>query len=183
MQQPITYKSIAFYISRLDQLLMAYSDTIMPNLYPDYNDHIEAILTHHEERNSRKNKNTAPMDRPKAVAEYLKNYINKTIAAGNVESLHDQILIDLYDAAIMDKHYYDKITASVGPVLSEINKSNASAIFSFNKSPNEIELMTAIKEKKVIYIGLDSLTNPNIAQAVGKAFLSDLVSTAGKIYS
>ncbi|WP_133137183.1 type IV conjugative transfer system coupling protein TraD [Legionella rowbothamii] len=182
MQQPITYKSIAFYISRLDQLLMAYSDTIMPNLYPDYNDHIEAILTHHEERNSRKNKNTAPMDRPKAVAEYLKNYINKTIAAGNVESLHDQILIDLYDAAIMDKHYYDKITASVGPVLSEINKSNASAIFSFNKSPNEIELMTAIKEKKVIYIGLDSLTNPNIAQAVGKAFLSDLVSTAGKIY-
>lgn len=42
--------------------------------------------------------------------------------------------------------------------------------------------MAAIKEKKVIYIGLDSLTNPNVAQAVGKAFLSDLVSTAGKIY-
>ena len=42
--------------------------------------------------------------------------------------------------------------------------------------------MAAIKDKKVIYIGLDSLTNPNIAQAVGKAFLSDLVSTAGKIY-
>ncbi|HAT9492373.1 TPA: TraM recognition domain-containing protein, partial [Legionella pneumophila subsp. pneumophila] len=38
------------------------------------------------------------------------------------------------------------------------------------------------KNKKVLYIGLDSLTNPNIAQAVGKAFLSDLVSTAGKIY-
>lgn len=182
MQQPITYKSIAFYISRLAQLLMAYADTIMPNHYPDYNEQIEAILTNHEERNSRKHKNVAPMDRAKAVAEYLKNHINKTIAAGNVESLHDQILIDLYDAAIMDKHYYDKITANVGPVLSEINKSNASAIFSFHKSPNEIELMTAIKEKKVIYIGLDSLTNPNIAQAVGKAFLSDLVSTAGKIY-
>lgn len=42
--------------------------------------------------------------------------------------------------------------------------------------------MNAIKNKQVIYIGLDSLTNPNIAQAVGKAFLSDLVSTAGKIY-
>jgi len=122
------------------------------------------------------------MDRTKAVIEYIKEHISKTITAGNVESLHDQILIDLYDAAIMDKHYYDKITASVGPVLSEINKSNATGIFSFNQSPNEIELMTAIKEKKVIYIGLDSLTNPNIAQAVGKAFLSDLVSTAGKIY-
>lgn len=182
MKQPITYKSIAFYISRLDQLLMAYADTIMPAHYPDYHEQIDAILTHHEERQSRKNKNTAPMDRTKAVIEYIKEHISKTITAGNVESLHDQILIDLYDAAIMDKHYYDKITASVGPVLSEINKSNATGIFSFNQSPNEIELMTAIKQKKVIYIGLDSLTNPNIAQAVGKAFLSDLVSTAGKIY-
>ncbi|HBD7114621.1 type IV conjugative transfer system coupling protein TraD [Legionella pneumophila serogroup 1] len=182
MKQPITYKSIAFYISRLDQLLMAYADTIMPGHYSDYHEEIDAILTHHEERQSRKNKNTAPMDRTKAVIEYIKEHINKTITASNVESLHDQILIDLYDAAIMDKHYYDKITASVGPVLSEINKSNATGIFSFNQSQNEIELMTAIKEKKVIYIGLDSLTNPNIAQAVGKAFLSDLVSTAGKIY-
>jgi conjugative coupling factor TraD (SXT/TOL subfamily) len=34
----------------------------------------------------------------------------------------------------------------------------------------------------VLYIGLDSLTNPNVAQAVGKALLSDLVSTAGKLY-
>lgn len=32
------------------------------------------------------------------------------------------ILIDLYDAAIMDKHYYDKIKAIVGRDLSEINK-------------------------------------------------------------
>lgn len=182
MKQPITYKSIAFYISRLDQLLMAYADTIMPAHYPDYRDQIESILTHHEARNNKKHKNVAPMDRPKAVIEYLKSHISKTITAGNVESLHDQVLIDLYDAATMDKHYYDKITASVGPVLSEINKSNATGIFSFHNSENEIELMAAIKGKKVIYIGLDSLTNPNIAQAVGKAFLSDLVSTAGKIY-
>lgn len=182
MQQAITYKSIAFYISRLDQLLMAYADSILPLHYPNYHEQIDYILANHEERGNRRNKNNTPMDRTKAVIEYLKNYISKTITAGNVESLHDQVLIDLYDAATMDKHYYDKITASVGPVLSEINKSNASSIFSFHKSPHEIELMAAIKQKKVIYIGLDSLTNPNIAQAVGKAFLSDLVSTAGKIY-
>ena len=42
--------------------------------------------------------------------------------------------------------------------------------------------MDIIKQKQVLYIGLDSLTNANVAQAVGKAFLSDLVSTAGKIY-
>lgn len=182
MNQAITYKSIAFYISRLDQLLMAYADTTLPTHYADYHEQIELIIANNDCRIDKFGKSPPPMDRAQAVVKYLKDHITKTITSGNVESLHDQVLIDLYDAAIMDKNYYDKITASVGPVLSEINKSNASRIFSFHQSPCEIELMTAIKQKQVIYIGLDSLTNPNIAQAVGKAFLSDLVSTAGKIY-
>lgn len=122
------------------------------------------------------------MDRSTAITQYLKDHINQTIAEGKMERLQDQVLIDLFDAATLDKHYYDKITASVGPVLSEINKSNASNLFSFQQSNCEIELMSAIKLKQVIYIGLDSLTNPNVAQAVGKALLSDLVSTAGKLY-
>ncbi len=182
MQQPITYKSIAFYISRLDQLLMTYADSTLSKHDTNYQNHIDRIISDNDCRVDKFGKTAPPMERFKAVVQYLKDHITKTITEGRVESLHDQVLIDLFDAAIMDKSYYDKITASVGPVLSEINKSNASTIFSFHKSPCEIELMTAIKQKQVIYIGLDSLTNPNIAQAVGKAFLSDLVSTAGKIY-
>ncbi|MBA2650294.1 MAG: type IV conjugative transfer system coupling protein TraD [Legionella sp.] len=182
MKQPLTYKSIAFYISRLDQLLMTYSDATLPKYDPNYHDKIEEIIANNDCRVDKYGKTTPPMSRSKAVVNYLQEHITKTITSGNVETLHDQVLIDLFDAAIMDKNYYDKITASVGPVLSEINKSNASSIFSSHKNTCEIELMSAIKNKQVIYIGLDSLTNPNIAQAVGKAFLSDLVSTAGKIY-
>jgi len=181
MQQSITYKSIAFYISRLDQLLMTYADAILPQRFPDYHDRINQIINS-DCKIDKHGRTTPPMDRSKAVANYLKDHITNTITSGNVESLHDQILIDLYDAATLDKHYYDKITASVGPVLSEINKSNATNVFSFHQSTCEIELMDVIMQKKVVYIGLDSLTNPNVAQAVGKAFLSDLVSTAGKIY-
>ncbi len=182
MRQAITYQSIAFYISRLDQLLMTYADTILPNHYPNYHQNIEEIIEEHDSKIGKNNKTKSPMERHQAVIQYVKEHINKTIKNNNAEALHDQILIDLYDAAIMDKHYYDKITASVGPVLSEINKSNASKILSSKAEPEDIELMDVIKNKKVLYIGLDSLTNPNIAQAVGKAFLSDLVSTAGKIY-
>ncbi|HAT8894437.1 TPA: type IV conjugative transfer system coupling protein TraD [Legionella pneumophila] len=182
MKQLISYTSIGFYINRLDQLLMAYSDAILPTHDPDYHEKIEEIIANNDCRVDKYGNTPPPMNRSKAVVKYLQEHISKTITSGNVESLHDQVLIDLFDAAIMDKNYYDKITASVGPVLSEINKSNASRIFSFHKSNCEIELMSAIKNKQVIYIGLDSLTNPNIAQAVGKAFLSDLVSTAGKIY-
>ncbi|WP_133127678.1 type IV conjugative transfer system coupling protein TraD [Legionella nagasakiensis] len=182
MKQAINYQSISFYISRLDQLLMTYADAILPSFYPDYHQQIEEITEEHDSKIGKNNKTKSPMERHQAVIQYVKTHINKTIKNGNIESLQDQILIDLYDAAIMDKHYYDKITASVGPVLSEINKSNASKILSSNEQPEDIELMNIIKNKKILYIGLDSLTNPNIAQAVGKAFLSDLVSTAGKIY-
>lgn len=182
MKQAINYQSIAFYISRLDQLLMTYADAILPSQYPDYHQELEQIIKEHDSKIGKNNKTKSPMERHQAVIQYVKAHINKTIKNGNIESLQDQILIDLYDAAIMDKHYYDKITASVGPVLSEINKSNASRILSSKEQPEDIELMDVIKNKKILYIGLDSLTNPNIAQAVGKAFLSDLVSTAGKIY-
>ena len=182
MRQEITYQSIAFYISRLDQLLMTYADTILPDHYSDYDQQIEQIIEEHNSKIGKNNKTKPPMERHQAVVQYVKDHINKTIKNGNTESLHDQILIDLFDAAVMDKNYYDKITASVGPVLSEINKSNASKILSSKSKPEDIELMDIIQNKKILYIGLDSLTNPNIAQAVGKAFLSDLVSTAGKIY-
>lgn len=182
MQEPITYKSIAFYISRLDQLLMAYADSVLPKRLPGYIEAVAEILAENDAKLDKNGKPVSAMSRTNAVMCFLQKYITDTIASGNVESLHDQILIDLFDAAVMDKTYYSKITASIGPVLSKINKSNASSIFSFHKSHCEIELMASIKQKKVIYIGLDSLTNPEIAQAVGKAFLSDLVSTAGKIY-
>lgn len=181
MNQAITYQSIAFYITRLSLLLVSYADFIFPSLDPNYEENIQNI-TKSAQNIDKFGRVSPPMDRIDALTRYIKNHIDKTIAAHQTESLHNQTLIELFDAATIDKHYYDKITASVGPVLSEINKSNASRIFSFKDNPDEIQLMTAITQKKVIYIGLDSLSNFNVAQAFGKAFLADLVSTAGKIY-
>ena len=181
MNMTLTYQSIAFYISRLDKLLMIYADHLFVNNHPDYESKIQSIISK-AQTIDKFGRTNAPMDRSHAVSLYVKEYIDQICAQNNLENFHNQMLIELYDAAILDKHYYDKITASVGPVLSEINKSNASPIFSFIESANEISLMNAIKQKQVIYIGLDSLSNFNIAQAFGKALLSDLVSTAGKLY-
>ena len=181
MNQAITYQSIAFYITRLSLLLVSYADFLFPSLDQNYEENIQNIIKN-AQTIDKFGRVSPPMDRVDALTRYIKNYIDKTIAAHQTESLHNQTLIELFDAATIDKHYYDKITASVGPVLSEINKSNASPIFSFKDNPDEIQLMAAITQKKVIYIGLDSLSNFNVAQAFGKAFLADLISTAGKIY-
>lgn len=181
MNQSITYLSIAFYITRLDKLLVTYADFLFPRLDPDYEGNIQNIISQGQTID-KFGRLSPPMDRVDALTRYIKKYIDQIIASHQIESLHDKTLIELFDATTIDKHYYDKITASVGPVLSEINKSNASNIFSFKETPDEIQLMKAITQKQIIYIGLDSLSNFNVAQAFGKAFLSDLVSTAGKIY-
>jgi len=175
-----TYKQIAFYIKRLDSLLMLYADKIMPVRDSGYLYGVESIIAEH---NSKVDKNGNPlpeMERKTAVIKYIKQYISNQFEKGNPDELQDDLLPILYEAAVIDKQYYDKIIASVGPVLAEINGSSASGIFSVENS--DIELMDVIKHRKVLYIGLDSLTNANVAQAVGKAILSDLVSTAGKIY-
>ena len=181
MKQTITYQSIAFYITRLDKLLVTYADFLFPSLDPNYEENLQSITTQ-AQTIDKFGRLSPPMDRISALTRYIKDYIEQIITSNQIESLHDKTLVELFDAATIDKHYYDKITASVGPVLSEINKSNASSIFSFKDNPDEIELITAITKKQIIYIGLDSLSNFNVAQAFGKAFLSDLVSTAGKIY-
>ena len=181
MNQSITYQSIAFYITRLDKLLVTYADFLFPQHDVQYEKNIQNIISQGQTID-KYGRISSPMDRTQALTQYIRNYIDQIIASNQIETLHDKTLVELFDAATIDKHYYDKITASVGPVLSEINKSNASNIFSFKENPDEIQLMKAITQKQIIYIGLDSLSNFNVAQAFGKAFLSDLVSTAGKIY-
>ena len=181
MNQAITYQSIAFYITRLDKLLVTYADFLFPQHDTHYEESIQRIISQGQTID-KFGRVSPPMDRTQALTQYIKSYIDQIISSNQIDSLHDNPLVELFDAATIDKHYYDKITASVGPVLSEINKSNASNIFSFKENPDEIQLMKTITQKQIIYIGLDSLSNFNVAQAFGKAFLSDLVSTAGKIY-
>lgn len=179
--QKITYKNIAFFITRLDQLLMCYADHVMPNRDDKYLSSVQSILNDYNARVDKNGNQLPPIPRYKAVHKYIQEFVNDFIASGKSKELQGDLLVEILEGADLDDQYYRKITASVGPVLSEINGSNACNIFSSEDS-DDIKLMDVIKNNKILYIGLDSLTNANVAQAVGKAFLSDLVSTAGKIY-
>ncbi|STX55511.1 conjugative coupling factor TraD [Legionella beliardensis] len=182
MNEPINYEEIGFYLTRLDQLLMRYCDTVFAKTHPDYLAEVQAILVENDTKVDKYGNPYPPMDRAKAVLKYIKQYVSDIIEKGDIKAFQGHPIIELYDAASLDKQYYDKITASVGPVLAKINSSSASSIFSGRNNTSEVELMTVIKAKQVLYIGLDSLSNTVVAEGVGKAFLSDLVSTAGKIY-
>ncbi len=184
----INYKSISFYINRPEVLLLKYVDQVFPKLEPDYVIKVQEILDDYNSRIDKEGNPLPPVKRSFAIKRYLTDYIEEKATdenTGGIKSLMDGVVVPLYSAASMDKTYYDKITASVGPVLDKINQTQAQSIFSWDNGFGlpSIELEDIIKRKQIVYIGLDSLTNREMAEAVGQAVIADLVSLCGRLYS
>ncbi len=90
----------------------------------------------------------------------------------------------MHHAANVGDEFYGKITASLGPVFDKINKTLAGEVFSFDSlfGLPEVKLEEVIKRKKILYVGLDSMTNKPMADAVAQALIADLLSLIGRLY-
>lgn len=185
MGEAINYKTIAFYIKRPEVLLTQYVDYIFPSFEPGYLKDIEVLINEHTSKVDKDGNPKPPIKRSEAIKKYLTDYIEQSASKGGSKSLMDSIIVPLYNAAMLDKSYYDKITASVGPVLDKINQTQAHEVFSWDNGFGlpEIQLENIIKRNQIVYIGLDSLTNQSMAEAVGQAIIADLVSLCGRLYS
>jgi hypothetical protein len=88
----------------------------------------------------------------------------------------------LASACRLDRTYYDKITASVGPLLEKLNTGAIAELLSPIESESDsrpiFNWLEVIKNKKIVYVGMDALTDNVISSTVGNAMLSDLVSVA-----
>ncbi len=183
--EPINYRTISFYITRPEVLLLKYADRVLPEKDPEYLSEVQEIMDEYQAKKEEAGEAFTEMNRSTAIKKYLKTFIESSVTNDDMKTLIDDVIVPLYDAAALDSAYYQKITASVGPVLDKINQSNASDIFSFAECPPqpEVNLMEAIKRGQVIYIGLNSLVNKEVSVSLGKAIISDLVSCAGRIYN
>ncbi|MBL4885687.1 MAG: type IV conjugative transfer system coupling protein TraD [Planctomycetaceae bacterium] len=99
----------------------------------------------------------------------------------------DQVLDGLVSVFRYDREYFQKITIAVKPFLEKLTTGNIASILSPNpvdheNSNNRLEWGDAIRDEAVVYVGLDALTNPEVASAVGASMFSDLTSLAGHIY-
>ncbi len=192
LNEPINYRTLSFYVTRPALLLMTYADTVWAAKDPNYQAGVEHIL--HSAKAAYEE--LAPKDalsidkealsRAKAIRTYFGEYIEGMVEAGKADKFLEEVLVPLYGAATLTTEYYQKITASVGPILDKINQSNARDVFSFDPASvtqPEVVLIEAIKRRQVIYIGLNSLVNREVSESLGKAIISDLVSCAGRIYN
>lgn len=101
--------------------------------------------------------------------------------------VYDPVLDGLRSAVRYDRTYFDKIVASLLPLLEKLTTGKISQLlapdYSDLRDPRPIfDWMQIIRKRAVVYVGLDALSDAEVAAAVGNSMFSDLVSVAGHIY-
>lgn len=86
-----------------------------------------------------------------------------------------------------DNAYYSKLVASLRPLLDKLTSGEVSELLSPSDDNNqdkrpEIDWTQVMRQKAVVYVGLDALSDSTVAHAVGAAMFADLTSVAGKFY-
>jgi conjugative coupling factor TraD (TOL family) len=101
--------------------------------------------------------------------------------------VYDPVLDGLRSAVRYDRTYFDKIVASLLPLLEKLTTGKIAQLLAPNYSdladPRPIfDWVQIIRQRAIVYVGLDALSEPEVAAAVGNSMFSDLVSVAGHIY-
>jgi conjugative coupling factor TraD (TOL family) len=99
----------------------------------------------------------------------------------------DPVMDGLRSAVRYDKTYFDKIVASLLPLLEKLTTGRMAELISpdyadLNDPRPIFDWMQIIRKRAIVYVGLDALSDPEVAAAVGNSMFSDLVSVAGHIY-
>ncbi|HCR1418054.1 type IV conjugative transfer system coupling protein TraD [Pseudomonas aeruginosa] len=169
------YQQILRHVVNIDALFVEYAQKYISEHDPRAWDTIIQIEGKLNDKNVPFNMKGRPF-RVVAIDQYL---TQKRIA--------DPVMEGLKSAVRYDKTYFDKIVASLLPLLEKLTTGRISELLSPNyadlNDPRPIfDWMQVIRKRAVVYVGLDALSDTEVAAAVGNSMFSDLVSVAGHIY-
>lgn len=169
------YEQIAQYVRSIDSLFLDYSKFYFDKIDP----YIWGNIAEQSMNIDPKNLSFAMKGRNEmviAVEQYIRD-----------EKIYDPVLDGLCSAVRYDKTYFDKIVASLLPLLEKLTSGKVAELL----SPNYVDITDSrpvfdweevIRKRGIVYIGLDALSDLTVAAAVGNSMFADLVSMAGHIY-
>lgn len=104
------------------------------------------------------------------------------------EGLFDAVAASLSRTYEYDRGYYDKLVSSLLPLMEKLTTGSSAALLSPDYLDDDdarpiFDWSQVIRARGIVYIGLDALTNPEVASTVGNAMFSDLTSISGRIYN
>lgn len=174
-----SYSQILADVVNIDALLIQYVQETLELKVPGSNQQITEIEGKLNDRNTPRNMQ-GRHKRVAAIVQYLQQ-------PEVIEALTDPVLDGLLSAVRYDKTYFDKIVASLLPLLEKLTSGKIAELLSPDYDDIEderpiIDWQQIIRKRGIVYVGLDALSDFEVAQAVGNSMFADIVSVAGHIY-
>lgn len=169
------YLQIARHVVNIDDLFIEYAKYYLPKHKPKVWEIIVQLTSKINDKNTPRNL----QGRDKHVVA-LEQYLA-------MAKVYDPILDGLRSAVRYDKTYFDKIVASLLPLLEKLTTGKTAQLLApnysdLNDSRPIFDWQQIIRKRGVVYVGLDALSDSEVASAVGNSMFADLVSVAGHIY-
>ncbi|WNK42581.1 type IV conjugative transfer system coupling protein TraD [Pantoea agglomerans] len=174
------YTLITRYVNNIADLYLRYAVKVITDKLPDLSKQIENNLKLFGEDDVPRNM----QGQPDAVRIWA---YEVALSSEQGQQLYDPILDGLRSAVRYDRTYFDKIVASLLPLLEKLTTGKTAELLSPDylnmEDPRPIfDWEQVIRKKGVVYIGLDALSDSEVGSAVGNSMFADLVSVAGHIY-
>ena len=170
----MTYEHLLEYGANLDPLLTEYlSHVFEKEELDDWKGSVANVIASQDKMPRHM------QDRDREAWAHVQVYNGSGIRNVTAKSL-----IHTYE---QDQQYYGKLVASLFPLLEKMTTGKTAALLSpdYEDLDDErpvFDWMQVIRNRRIVYIGLDALSDPDVAAAVGNAMFADLTSTAGQLY-
>ncbi|MCU7247285.1 type IV conjugative transfer system coupling protein TraD [Pseudomonas koreensis] len=173
-QRP-NYTLIHYHVVNIDELFIEYAVHYFARIDKKAWD----VIVQLEDKIDEKNTPRHMVGREKRVIA-IEQYLQST-------KLHDPVLDGLRSAVRYERTYFDKIVASLLPLLEKLTTGAIAKLLSpddedLNDYERALDWQRAIRNRAIVYVGLDALSDTEVASAVGNSMFADLVSVAGLIY-
>ncbi|MDE0658729.1 MAG: type IV conjugative transfer system coupling protein TraD [Gammaproteobacteria bacterium] len=166
------YRTILKHVTNIDELCLSYAESH----FADRSDVLAAVDAI-ERRREEPPRHMAGRP-PRLVA------FEQAMQDGG---LGDEVLDGLRSAMRYEKSYFDKLVASLLPLLEKLTTGKAAELLSPDylalDDPRPVwDWRGVVNRGLVVYVGLDALSDAAVAGAVGNSMFADLVSYAGERY-
>ncbi len=171
-----TFETIQQYLINVEPLFIQFVELFLDkNERPIWRDIID-------ENESKIKPNQVPRNlmgrqmRTVALIQYLQE-----------KRINDPVVKGLLSSVQYEKSYYDKITASFLPLLEKLTTGRMVELIAPNYDDLEdkrpiLDWLKVARQKAVVYVGLDAMTDQTVSDVVGSNMFSDIVSMSGYIY-
>ncbi|WP_314909450.1 type IV conjugative transfer system coupling protein TraD [Cardiobacterium hominis] len=184
-----SYPLIKQYSQRLEPLYIELVDKLLGEKVPNYQNEVKRYLDALKQDKAGREAagifddlSQIKRDRD-AIARYLLFKHNADKVA--LSELERDTAQSLTKAFITDQQYLSKLVASLDPFLEKMTTGAVAKLIApdfLDPQKDVFDWAGIIQSGGIVYVGLDALSDQEVARTVGSSMLADLTSQYGRIY-